>query len=52
MEDMGFKTRKRFITPKEKELYIKEFGHKRITDSEFFDWWSKINKLGKYASKP
>ncbi len=48
MEDWGGKIKKRFITNREKALYLEEFGEKLITDNEFFDWWCKINNLGKY----
>jgi hypothetical protein len=48
LEDWGNKVKKRFITPREKELYEQEFGNEMITDSVFFNWWSRINGLGKH----
>jgi hypothetical protein len=50
MDEWGQKIKKRFIKPEEKEQYIKEFGHVIIKDIDFFDWWCKINRLGKYDS--
>jgi hypothetical protein len=43
MDDWGFKIKKRHIKEEQKEQYIKTFGHKIITDTEFFNWWKKIN---------
>ncbi len=49
LDDWEQKTKKRFITESEQEKYIQDFGLTQIHDSEFFDWWCKINKLGAYA---
>ena len=49
-DDWGPKIKRRHITEREKELYLKEFGEKMITDDEFFDWWCRINGYGKYTS--
>lgn len=42
-DNWGYKTLRRHITEREKELYEKKFGNKLLTDDEFFDWWCKVN---------
>ena len=49
-DDWSFKIKRVHINEKEKEEYIKTFGEdKMITYEEFFEWWSRINKVGKYS---
>ncbi len=42
-DNWGYKTLRRHITDREKELYEKKFGNKLLTDDEFFEWWCKVN---------
>jgi hypothetical protein len=51
LDDWGAKIKKRFITEKEKQQYIEEFGEKMITDTEFFEWWCKIHNLKKKSTE-
>ncbi len=44
LDDWGSKIKKRFITDAEKELFIAEFGEKIIRESEFMEWWARINE--------
>ena len=46
-DNLGQKIFRRHISNEEAEQYIKEFGRKMISDSEFFTWYCKINKLSK-----
>jgi len=49
-DDWTFKIKRTNITEREKDLYLKTFGEKIITYSEFYNWWCKINNRGKYSS--
>ena len=48
-DDWTFKIKRTHITKEEKKEYERKFGNKIITYNEFFDWWCKFNKLGKYS---
>ncbi len=43
IDDWGYKLKTRFVKEREKELYLKEFGEKLISDEEFYKWWLRIN---------
>ena len=32
----------KYLSEKEKEIYLKEFGEKMITETEFFAWWEGL----------
>lgn len=49
MDEWGSKVKKRFVTEKEKDRYLQDFGYVMISDDDFFDWWCKINEYGKYS---
>ena len=42
-DDFGSKIIRRHIQEEHKQLYIKEFDNKIISDSNFFEWWGKVN---------
>lgn len=44
VDDWGQKIKKRFVTEKELQLYLSEFGKKIVSDSEFYAWYSQIKK--------
>lgn len=47
-DDWVYKIKRVDINEREKIQYEKDFGQSIITYSEFFDWWCKFNKIGKY----
>ena len=51
-DDWVYKIKKVHITTAEKDLYLEEFGEKIVTHNEFYDWWIRINKIGKYKEDP
>ncbi len=51
MDDWGFRIKKRHITESEKEQYERKFGHKMITDNEFFEWWKNLNSQTEGTTK-
>lgn len=48
-DDWVYRIKRVHISESERKKYEETFGNKIITYSEFFDWWCKINKFGKYA---
>lgn len=47
-EDWSHKIKRVNITEVEKQKYIDTFGEEIITYDEFFEWWCRINKYGKF----
>lgn len=48
-DDWSYKIKRVNINEREKKLYIETFGEEIISYNEFFDWWCRINKVGKYS---
>ncbi len=49
-DDWVYKIKRVNISKVEKKLYEEDFGNKIITYKDFFEWWSRLNKVGKYAN--
>lgn len=47
-EGWSYKIKRVNISEREKKLYEETFGEELISYDEFFDWWCRINKIGKY----
>lgn len=48
-DDWNFHIRTTHISEEDKEKYLNDFGEKIISYKEFYDWWCKIHKVGKYS---
>jgi len=48
-DEWSYRVKRVNITEKEKDLYLETFGEEIISYDDFFDWWCKINKAGKYS---
>ncbi len=48
-DDWSYKIKRVNVTEEEKDAYIKQFGENIVTYDVFFNWWVKLNDLGKYS---
>jgi len=49
-DDWSYKIKYVNINEQEKTEYEKVYGEEMITYDEFFEWWSRFNRVGKYAN--